>query len=332
MFFWEAEGINPYENLAFEEYLLEHSLNRDEEHCYLWQNENTVVIGKYQNIREEVNEEYARKHNVHVVRRNSGGGAVFHDKGNLNYTFIRQRTKQSQEFSEILVPVLEVLRTYGIPAVCLGRNDILVNRKKVSGNSQYIIGDKILLHGTLLLSSDLSALGKVLSNSNKHISSNSTKSVTSRVCKIADCTSQSISMEQIKKDILLQLSKNEKVEKGIVTDSMRRSIKELARNKYESWEWNYGKTPAYNIKRERRFSAGTVRVLMQVGEGKIDQIHFEGDFITGREVEELEEFLTGLELSRELLGAVKAVNVGDYIHGLTNIELCELLIGDLYLQ
>ncbi len=330
MFIWDSGSTDPYYNLAFEEYLLKQGHDGNG-HVYLWQNNNAVIIGRYQNILAEVDQKYAKANKIRIVRRNSGGGAVFHDLGNLNYTFIRRKKPAGGEaFRDFLDPVIQALNSLGLEAVLSGRNDILLGGQKISGNSQYITGEQVLLHGTLLLCSDLTVLKKVLKHSDKHLLSKSTRSTHARVANMADFLESPLSVAGLKAAITTQIAKSEPLLKGELSERSRREILKLAQTKYAAAEWNYGSAPPYNITRAGRLPAGNIKIYMLVEEGKISQIHFEGDFIALTDITELAEAFTGCcfgEDNEDNERGWPVKNIGAYIRGVTDQEFYGLLYG-----
>ena len=173
---------DPYYNLAVEEYLFQ---TAEDEVFMLWQNEPTVVIGKNQNAYAEVELDVLRERGIHLARRITGGGAVYHDLGNVNYTFIAKSGQQGIDFAHFTAPILRALAELGIRAELSGRNDLLVDGRKFSGNAQYSANGKTLHHGTLLFDSDLTVLSDVLRPDEEKIRSKAVRSVRSRVTNLA---------------------------------------------------------------------------------------------------------------------------------------------------
>ncbi len=194
--------IDPSVNLAIEEYLLR-NFSGDDEILLFYINEPSIIIGRNQNTLEEINHEYVDAHNIHVVRRLSGGGAVYHDLGNLNFSFIaHNRPENVHNFKKFTGPVVQVLRQMGVSAEMSGRNDILVEGRKVSGNAQYISGKRMFSHGTLLFDSDLSCVAEALNVKMSKITSKGLKSVRSRVANISEFLSEPITLEQFRRRLL----------------------------------------------------------------------------------------------------------------------------------
>ena len=316
---------DPYTNLALEEYVFR-TLSAADDFFMLWQNYNSVIIGRFQNTIEEIDEEYCRENGIRVARRLTGGGAVFHDRGNLNYTLItKQEQKEDFDFSIFVRPVISVLEGYGIPAEFSGRNDILIDGKKISGNSQYFSRGVLLHHGCIMLESNLADVSRALRPKEAKFESKGIKSVVSRVTTINENAPGPISMEQFKEDL-----KNEFLDRGGMTDyelteQDLENVRALKDNKYATWEWNYGKSPAYNVRKEKKFPQGLVTVQMDVNEGNIVSIRFFGDFFSNKDINELENSLAGRPLSEDLLPALEQISAGEYLGGLSAAELYALL-------
>ncbi|WP_321329567.1 lipoate--protein ligase [uncultured Ilyobacter sp.] len=317
------ESKDPYFNLALEEYALK---NIEGDVVIFWQNENTVVVGRNQNTHEEINHEYVNKNNVNVVRRLSGGGAVYHDNGNLNFTFItdgkRENVNNYKKFTE---PVVNVLKLLGVEADFSGRNDIVVDGKKISGNAQYYFGNRMLHHGTLLFDVDLSVLGKVLNVKSDKIESKGIKSVRSRVTNIYPYLKENLGIEEFKKilisNILMEGAKN-----YILSDRENLAVENLAKEKYRDWDWNFGKSPEFMISKRRRYDGGELDIRINVSEGIIDSIKIYGDFLGYRGTEEIEKVLTGKRFNeKELACCIKDLNIEKYFCDFREEEIIDCI-------
>jgi lipoate---protein ligase len=313
-----------YYNLAAEEYIFT-SLDRDQEYLLLWQNQNAVVVGKHQNTIEEINTAYVKEHGVQVVRRLSGGGAVYHDLGNLNYSFIVNAPTGRYNFREMSQPVVDTLIRLGVNVEFSGRNDLVIDGKKISGSAQFIRRGRILHHGTLLFHSDLDQISRVLAVKDDKIASKGVKSVRSRVTNICEylpgitvCAFQS----QLEKTLLgRNLSMHEFSEADVA------AISTLRDSKYATWEWNYGYSPEYDIKKDRRFANSGLSIYMKVHKGIIQTITIRGDFFGDGDLEEIEQSLQNISLSEEhVREALKAFDVDHYIYGITLDELVDIIV------
>lgn len=321
-------STDPYYNLALEEYLLKQK-KIDDNLFMLWQNEPVIVIGKNQNAYEELDLDYTKEQKIKVVRRMSGGGAVYHDLGNLNFTVIKRDGElQKNDFSFFALPVIQCLSYYGIDADFNGRNDILIEGKKFSGNAQYFSGNKVLHHGTLLFSSDLSVLSKALRVKRSKMESKGIKSVESRVVNIRDYIGEDVTLEKFSHTLAAFLSggSGNKSQVYSLTSEEQREVETLKEKKYGTWKWNFGQSPEMDCKKEKRFPAGEIAADIRVEEGTIKRIRITGDFFEVSSVRQLEDHLAGQRYERaELEWFLKDEPVSGYILSLENKEFLDLL-------
>lgn len=301
-YYLETGSHDPYYNLAFEETVL---LRRTQgEYLILWQNESTVVVGRNQNTAEEVDQAFVAKHHIHVVRRGTGGGAVYHDLGNLNYSFISDAGDAEKLTMERFTrPVVSALRGLGLDAEASGRNDILVEGRKVSGTAQRLLGGRILHHGCLLFDADPAMLAGALRADPEKFASKSTKSVRSRVANVRDFLKQDMTLTQFWQYLKTTMAADGLTETTLSTEELA-SVEALRRDKYDTWQWNWGSSPKYTMKNRRRFPGGTLEVRADVGKGVITKIVFYGDFLSISPLEELCTALEGCPFRREELQAV----------------------------
>ncbi|MBU3161064.1 lipoate--protein ligase [Clostridium frigoris] len=320
---------NPYFNLALEEYFLKYKDLKDDV-LILWQNEPVIVVGKNQNTYEELNFEYVNSNNIKVVRRLSGGGAVYHDFGNLNFTIIETNSNiHKNDFSFFALPVISCLSKLGVKASFSGRNDILIDGKKFSGNSQYFCKDKLLHHGTLLFTSDLSMLSKALNVKKDKFECRGIKSVGSRVANISDFVNDKISIKEFKDMLLGSIfeDRNEKAKNYILTDDDIKKIDELVENKYGTWKWNFGKSPKFNYEKEMRFGAGSVSIKMNVLDGFIKNFKIYGDFFEENTIEELEALFSNKRFDLiEIKTIIDGINISDYILNINNEDFVKMFL------
>lgn len=302
-------------------------MDRKKEYFMLWQNHNTIVVGKYQNTAEEINQQFVDEHSIKVVRRLSGGGAVYHDKGNLNFTFIVDQAPNSEfNFEAFVVPVVQALEKLGIKAEFNGRNDITINGQKFSGNSQYMRHGRLLHHGCIMLDSNLTTVADALKVKDAKFNSKSVKSVRSRVTTINANAPSHISMDEFKNTLRKCALENGEMEVYTLTEQDIAAVNRLRDEKYATWEWNYGRSPEYDLCVERKFDAGLVTIHLQVGEGKIKQIHFSGDFFGNGEISELENAMISLRLDDHLEQKLRSLNIGYYINGVTAQDISKMLL------
>ncbi len=310
-------STDPFYNLALEEWLMK---NCDEDVFVLWQNSPTVVIGRYQNAYAEVNIPYAEKNGISVVRRMSGGGAVYHDSGNLNFTFIVKDDGNGIDFARFLAPIKDALATLGIETEISGRNDLLMGGRKISGSAQCRKYGKVLHHGTLLVNVDADVLSSVLNVNAEKLTSKGISSVRSRVTNIKDVYPDvSVSMIDC---ILTDKLWGKRLE---LTDKDKSEIKLLADEKYSSWEYVYGSSKALSKTVSARFDGGSIQISFDSENGVIKDARINGDFFADGEIALLEEALNGCRLSLNDLIAV-IDNTSCKIHGITSAEIAETIL------
>jgi len=319
------KNTNPYFNLAAEEYVLKEF----QEECFmLWRNEPSIIVGKNQNTLAEINLDYVRQHKIPVVRRLSGGGAVFHDLGNLNFTFIVNEDVSSfSDFRRFTQPIIDVLRKLSINAEFSGRNDITIDGKKISGNAQYYYKNRILHHGTLLFSSSITDLSAALKVRPVKFEDKGVKSVSKRVTNISEHLKEPITIEQfidlIMNHIREQTGGSEMYE---FTQEDIKKIEKLVREKYSTWEWNFGTSPDYKFKNEKKFAGGTVEVNLNVEKGIIKNVKICGDFFGKYDVSEVENLLKGVKHSEEEIKKVLSnIDINDYLANITVDNLIEVM-------
>lgn len=244
MYYLESTKTDPSWNLALEQYVFDVLGPRDD--CFmLWQNDNTIVVGKHQNTLEEINTDYVKEHGVTVVRRLSGGGAVYHDLGNLNFTFVAENRFGSEfDFSTFCRPVMDALRSLGVPAEINGRNDMTIEGRKFSGNAQYMKKGRIMHHGTLMYDSDLEAVSRALNVKPDKIESKGLKSVRSRVTNIRPyVTDQTLTVDGFREILRRSMFRAYPLTAYALTPEDLDTVERLRRDVYRRWEWNYGASP-----------------------------------------------------------------------------------------
>ncbi|MBQ6401137.1 MAG: lipoate--protein ligase [Firmicutes bacterium] len=326
MIYIESASTNPYYNLALEEFAFER-MDRSQSVFMLWQNDNTIVVGKYQNTAEEINQEFVDAQGIRVVRRLSGGGAVYHDKGNLNFTFIADQ-KQFADFNfrVFTKPVLQALEELGVHASFSGRNDLVLDGKKFSGNSQYAHDGRVLHHGCIMLDSNLDKVKDALRVRDAKFTSRSVKSVRSRVTTINEHAPRRISMEEFKDALKKQVFAENDITEYTLTEADQEAVLTLMHEKYETWGWNYGFTRAYSLRREQKFDGGLVTVDMNVEHGVITEIRFSGDFFGSGDLKELEQALEGIPLDGRLARRLEELGMERCIHGISAADIALLLM------
>jgi lipoate-protein ligase A len=324
----DSQSHNPYFNLALEEHILK---NKDikEDVVFLWQNTPTIVVGNNQNTIEEINVPFTNEENIKVVRRLSGGGAVYQDLGNLNFTFLKRLGKSSNlEIKKFAQPVAEALNKLGVPAQLTGRNDITVEGKKISGNAQRLFRNKFLHHGTVLFDTNLEVMAKVLQVGVDKIQSKGIKSIRSRVTNIKPYFKQEITIDEFWKAILNELFQGEKINQYSLTEEDLVQINKLVDTKYSTWDWNYGYSPPYTIKNARRFPGGKVELFIDVEKGIIKNCQIFGDFLSLCDISEIEKALQNKRYESEVIEkTLSQFNLKYYFGDITLAEIMIVFFG-----
>ena len=310
-------SLDPYFNMAFDSYVLE---NTDFEGVYLWQNSPAVIVGLNQSIYAEVNLQYLREHGISPVRRVSGGGAVYHDLGNVNYTFVGSGAAVEKGPSLIA----SALKGMGVPAELSGRNDILVDGRKCSGYAKRLAtrtreGDcsrRVMVHGTLLFSVDLEALTRSLAVPGSKLSAAGVESVRSRVANLSSFLPYLTVQEFID---ALRAALQADSPSVTLSAAQTSEIEKIAQKQFRSWEWIYGHSPSADFQSSRKFYCGTISVCYSLRHGRFTSVSFQGDFIGERPASELTALMTGLR-PEDLF----SLPIGDYFDGLTAAEFITL--------
>ena len=324
-YYWNGR-TDPAFNLALEEIM---TAQADAPFVMLWRNRPAVIIGRNQNAYVELDAAYTREHGIAVVRRMTGGGAVYHDLGNLNYSFFSfeaDSVGRYSDFAPSAEPVLTVLRSLGADAAFSGRNDILVSGRKVSGSAKRVHDGRILFHGTLLFDVDRETMAAVLTPPRAKIEAKGVSSVRARVANL--------------KEFLPDLDRETfrlAMERGLlglcgqdaprpIPDNWVREAERLADERYRSWDWTFGASPDFTFERTRRFPCGTVTVRLDVHQGVIRHAEFTGDFFGAAPVGELAGALIGCPHRADALrDALSRTDPGRYIAGMDLASLLELL-------
>lgn len=325
MLFVDNQDItDPRLNLALEEHLLRH-LEVAEPILLFYVNEPSVIVGRNQNTAEEIDPDYVKAHGIHVVRRLSGGGAVYHDLGNLNFSFITPNKKYLHDFSRFTEPVIEVLAGLGVKAELKGKSDIFAAGKKISGNAQYAAAGRMFSHGTLLFDSDLEELLKALNPRQVQIESKAVQSVRNYVVNIRELLPEPMSLNDLKQALLGGIFGDELPTYDLAPSDWE-MIEQISAERYRQWEWNFGRSPKFNVQKTGRFPAGKLDARIEVQRGRIEAIKIYGDFAGKREVAELEERLVGTAYDRETLEQTLAdIDLAPYFGVLSQDELLGLL-------
>ena len=319
---------NPWYNLAFEEYCFR-NLPNDEDYVILWINGPAIIVGKNQNTIEEINPEYVREHDIKVARRVTGGGAVYHDLGNLNFSIITNVSGAEKiDFGKINIPMLRSLEKLGINAVLSGRNDLTIDGKKFSGIAQSVWRKRVLNHGTILFDTDLSVLSNALNVKQDKIESKGVKPVKSRVTNIRPYLTEDVDMATFKDLLLKNIFNLDGVEpeEYILSGEEMEAIDKLYNEKYNTWDWNYGESPEFDYKNYKRFPFGSIDVRLQVKGGIVSDIKIYGDFFGTEDIAKLEETMRGLKYDREIIKeAIKDQPLEKYFGSITQDEFLNLV-------
>jgi lipoate-protein ligase A len=327
MYYIRSTSYDAMLNLALEQYVFD-QLDRWNSYMMLWQNANAIIVGKHQNTVEEINAPYVKDHAIQVVRRLSGGGAVYHDMGNVNFTFITDAADEHFDFAFFCHPVVRVLRSFGVNAEVSGRNDMTINGMKFSGNSQYIKQERIMHHGTIMFDSNLDILSNALAVSKDKIESKGLKSTYSRVTNVRPHMAQDCNTEQFMD--LLEAQLMDQFDARVIPPTVINmdEVDRIRGEIYSTWEWNYGHSPAYRIRKKRRFDGvGEIEAQMEVSEGCIKGLVFFGDFFAIKEHDALIDALRGVGLNESSIGeALRDLSVNDYFQNLSRENLMDLLL------
>ena len=311
-------STDPHFNLAFDEYCLQ-QYRSGEDFFYLWRNRPAVIIGLNQNAYSEVNLDYLDSHGITLARRVTGGGAVYHDLQNLNYTFVGHSVTPE--------PFAQALRSLGVPAEVSGRNDIFVEGRKVSGYARRVWHDREIVHGTLMYDVDIDTLTRVLDAPGSKMEAKGIASVRSRVANLKDYLPQFASLDELQAALQEILGAGDGQMPMGPADLAE--VQRLADTKFSTWDWIYGHSREADFRRRAKFACGTVEAALKIDRGRIAALEFSGDFIGDRPASQLASALTGVRFGREAIaGALGAVRVGDFLPGVSAEELAELLISE----
>ncbi|AWD65569.1 MULTISPECIES: lipoate--protein ligase [Priestia] len=327
LFIDNQKNYDPRINLAIEEYALKH-LDINETYLLFYINEPSIIIGKNQNTIEEINTKYVEDQHIHVVRRLSGGGAVYHDKGNLNFSFITKDDGNSfHNFKKFTEPVVEALKKLGVNAELSGRNDLMAEGRKISGNAQFSTKGRMFSHGTLLFDSEIENVVSALKVKKDKIESKGIKSIRNRVANISEFLEQKVTVEEFREMLLRYIFEGEEnITEYKLTEKDWETIHQISKERYQSWDWNYGKSPKFNLQHSHRFPVGQIDVRLEVNKGKIDACTIYGDFFGVGDVQEVQEKLTGVRYEKASIEqALEDINIPHYFGNITKEEFVELI-------
>jgi lipoate-protein ligase A len=333
MIFVPNDLRDPRVNLAIETFLSQ-EMAIDEPILLFYINEPSIIIGRNQNTIEEINKEYVDEKGIHVVRRFSGGGAVYHDEGNLNFSFIMPDDGNSfRDFEKVTKPIIQALHDMGVEGAQLkGRNDLVINDMKFSGNAMYATNGRMFAHGTIMFDSDVNEVVNSLKVRKDKIESKGIKSIRSRVTNIKPFLpneNQEMTTEEFSQEVLLKIfgvNSVEAIKTYTLTDNDWEKVKAISEKYYANWDWNYGKSPAFDIERRKRFPIGSIEVRLNVAEGKITDAKIYGDFFGLGEVKDVEDALVGTKYEKNALKeVVDTIDVKKYFGNIETNDLFELI-------
>ncbi|MCK1195821.1 lipoate--protein ligase [Streptococcus uberis] len=320
---------NPAYNIALEAYAFRELLSEDEIFI-LWINEPAIIIGKHQNTIQEINKEYIDAHGIHVARRLSGGGAVYHDLNNLNYTIISNKSEEGAfDFKTFSQPVIETLADLGVKAEFTGRNDLEINGKKFCGNAQAYYKGRMMHHGCLLFDVDMTVLGDALKVSKDKIESKGIKSVRARVTNIIDELPEKITVNEFSDKILAKMKETyPDMTEYVLSEDELAKIQKSADEQFGNWDWVYGKAPEYTIERNVRYPAGKINTFANVEKSIIKNIKIYGDFFGIKDVQDIEELLVGTRYeNKDVLEKLKTIDTTQYFSGMNVEEVAKAIVA-----
>ena len=327
IYYLDLTTTDPDFNLAMEQYVFDR-LPRDHSYFMLWQNDRAIIVGRYQNTAAEINAPYVEQHGIRVVRRLSGGGAVYHDMGNLNYTYIGDAKQiEKLDFALFCQPVIKTLADLGVKAELNGRNDMTIDGRKFSGNAQYRRQGRVMHHGTILFDSDLSVVANALQVDPTKFQTKGIQSTRSRVTNVREHLPQDIGLSEFRHLLLQNAAAGNAAEPYPLSQADLEAVEKLRRERYGTWAWNFGESPAYTQLNRRRFDGcGLVELFLDVDKGILRGMTLRGDFFHIADPAELAAHFIGIQADRESYKKVlETVDVSHYISGLDNERFLELL-------
>ena len=327
MYYIESDSTDPCYNLALEQHAFDEiAAGRDV--FMLWRNDNAIIIGKHQNTWAEINADYVKQKGIRVVRRLSGGGAVYHDLGNVNFTCITTASALGAfDFASFCRPIIHALAELGVQAEMNGRNDMIIDGRKFSGNAQYRRRGRVMHHGTILYDSNLGVVGEALVVPRDKIESKGLKSVRSRVTNVKPYMRDPVPVERFMEVLRTAMFREFGLTAHVLGDKDKAAVQSLRRDVYETWDWNYGRSPAYNIVKERRVEGvGKISAHINVERGRIRDIAFYGDYFGNADGQALASALAGRRPeASDLAEALEGIELGEYFHNLDKRTFIEIL-------
>ncbi|WP_027701247.1 lipoate--protein ligase [Metaclostridioides mangenotii] len=327
MIYVPCDSLDPYYNFALEEHLALSEKIDFPALFMFWRTDPTIMIGRFQNTMEEINQNYIEKNNIQVVRRNSGGGAIYTDPGIWQFSFIvKDYERDKIDFKGFVDPVIKALKKIGVNAELTGRNDLLVDGKKICGNAQFMKSKSMVHHGSILFDANIENMTSGLRVSEEKIKSKGVKSISSRVANISDCINSQLTVDEFRSVMLDELLEDD-YKVYHLTEEDKSAIKHLYDRKFNTWDWNYGKSPKFTITKSKRYAGGKIEFNLNIEDGIIKDCKIYGDFFSLKNVGILEEGLVGIKYRKnELRQRLDELNAGSYIHSTGSDDLLDCLI------
>lgn len=319
------QSTDPYFNIATDEYIFK---NLKEDCFMLWRNDNAIIVGKHQNTLAEINVDYVKERGIKVVRRLSGGGAVYHDLGNLNFTFTRTgENTEMVDFERYTLPIIEVLQNLGVDAKFEGRNDLTIEGKKFSGNAEHVFKNKVLHHGTILYSSEMKDVSGALKINPLKYKDRAVKSIPKRVTNVSNHLKEPLALDDFTQKIMDHvLASFDDAKMYEFTEEDIAAIAKIRDEKYATWEWNYGNSPTYDFQQGIRTSGGTIEMNLNVKKGLITEAKIFGDFFGTKDVEDIEKALVGTKHDVDIVNEkLSQFNIDSYFHKMTLDDIMSVL-------
>lgn len=311
-----------YFNMAVEEYVFTHF---HDDIFMLWRNEPAIIVGRFQNSLAEINLDFVNEKKIKVVRRLTGGGAVFHDLQNLNFTFVESNSKGN--FRTFTQPIIEVLNGLGVDARFEGRNDLMIDGRKFSGNAQCVSNGRMLHHGTLLFDTAMTDMSNALKVNPLKFEDKAVKSVRKRVTNISEHLQSPMTVLQFA-DLIMKhiMETRENCQLYEFTDEDRAAIRKLRDEKYSTWEWNFGHSPKYSFSKMIRTVGGNIEMHLNIEKGIVSAVKIYGDFFAKRDISDFENILIGVRHDeKSVTELLSNINTEDYFLGVTNDDIMSLM-------
>ncbi|NLW70125.1 MAG: lipoate--protein ligase [Eubacteriaceae bacterium] len=316
----------PYYNMALEDYLTGDEA-MGEDYLFFYINDPSVIIGSHQNTYAQVNEKFIRERGIYVARRLSGGGAVYHDRGNLNFSFVvNNEGGQKIDFARYTSPVLATLKDFGVKASLSGRNDLCIGERKFSGNAQYINKRKVLHHGTLMFDVNIEDMVSALNVSEMKIISKAVESVRSRVINLKSLMPEGVTIEDFKNALIEKFFSNSDFGEYTLSGEDISQVERRVAEKFSRREYNYGEKPNFSAEKTRKYPAGIFEAFFDVSKGKLTAFSLKGDFFTNRDIDFIEQGLIGVGFDEaSLRQALEKIGFEGAIAGFGTDDFVDLL-------